>query len=157
MTDVILDLFGQPVLQRREGLGRPEHVWTKENSQKINLLFACGRDVKDVAAAIGISQPTLRKHYFSECAGRKVAAMRMRALQLTRLNDQAEIGNVAAEKALAAMIQAERIQSMNDRMTATPRGKAEPKPAKLGKKEEARAAAHGVSGKFAPPPAPLLN
>lgn len=160
MTDVILDLFGQPVRQRREGRGRPEHVWTKENSQKISLLFACGRDIKDVAAAIGLAIPTLRKHYFSECEGRRHAGIRMRAVQLARLNAEAEKGNVAAEKALAAMIQSEQVRAMSDQVSTRGRSaQPDPKPEPLGKKEAAKLAANSATGRFSArtPPPSLLN
>lgn len=156
MASEILDLFGEPVPPER-GTGRPPHVWTRENSNKVNLLFACGRSVKEVAETIGISQPTLRKVYFSECAKRAAAALKMKAHQLARLNREAEGGNVAAEKALAAMIQAEQVRAVSDRM-ADRQAKPEPKTRPLGKKEEQHQAAHGVEGKFAPPPPPpLLN
>lgn len=160
MADVILDLFGQPVRQRREGRGRPEHVWSLQNSQKINLLFACGRDIKDVAAAVGLSVPTLRKHYFSECEGRRHAAIRMRALQLSRLNAEADKGNVAAEKALAGMIQSEQVRAVSDQVVARGRSvRPDPKPEPLGKKAAAKAAATNTTGVFGArtPPPSLLN
>lgn len=129
-----MDLFGEAVCLPREGRGRPAHVWTLENSNKVNLLFACGRDVKDVAAAIGVSVPTLYKHYFDECSKRKSAELKLRGLQLARLNREAEAGNVAAEKALAAMVQSERMRASADRI-AQPQAKAKAAPPK-GKKEQ---------------------
>lgn len=157
------DLFGLPLLPEK-GRGRPAHVWTSENSNKVNLLFACGHTPMAVAQALGISKPTFYKHYFNEISRSKFAPLMMTARQLERLNAEADKGNVAAEKALAALIQAERVKAHSDRMTATQAKaggtKAEtPAPlAKLGKKEEAKLAAHGVTGKFAPPPQPgLLN
>lgn len=116
-----VDLFGQPLIERGGRRGRPPHVRTEENSNKVNLLFACGYELKDVAAALGITQPTLRKHYFSECEGRRIAAVRMRALQLARLNTQAADGNVAAEKALIAIIEREQMKQQSARFGDKPR------------------------------------
>lgn len=151
-----VDLFGEPVIYRDTRAGRPEHARTLENASKVSLLFACGYAVKDVAAALGITQPTLRKHYFHELGQRRVAGLKMKALQLARLNAEADKGNVSAEKALFAIIEREQVKQYSDRMAGradTP----ERKPRPLGKKEEQKNAAHGVTGKFAPPDAPLLN
>ena len=157
---VILDLFGMPVVERRVGKGRPEHVRTADNSNKINLLFACGRDIKDVAAAIGVSVPTLRKHYFSECEGRRHASVRMRALQLERLNAEAAKGNVTAEKALAGMIQAEQLRAVADQVATRGRpAKSEPEVTPLGKKEAAKVTASEQRGMFEArnPPPSMIN
>lgn len=135
VSDVVLDLFGMAVCERRQGRGRPEHVWTMENSNKINLLFACGVDVKDVAAAIGITQPTLRKHYSSEVAGRRIAALRLKGKQLARLNAMAEEGIVTAERTLMMMVEREQMKNSS----AAFADKA--KPARKGLKEARRDAA----------------
>ena len=158
MTDVVFDLYGMPVRQRRDGRGRPEHVWSQENSNKVNLLFATGLDVADVALALGVSQPTLRKHYFSEVSGRRSAILRMTALQLERLNREAAAGNVAAEKALTGMLERERLKVQGDRMAARD-NRDKPKAIRpLGKKEQAQLDAGAVSGLYEPPPqASLLN
>ncbi len=114
--------------------------------------------MKDVASAVGITQPTLRKHYFHELAQRRVAGLMMKAHQLQRLNTEAEKGNVAAEKALFAIIDREQVKQISNRMAGradAPERKTSVRP--LGKKEEQQNAAHGVTGKFAPPEAPLLN
>ena len=157
MGDVILDLFGMPVRERRQGRGRPEHVWSQENSNKINLLFAMGYDVKDAAAALGITQPTLRKHYFSEVEGRRAAELRLLGLQLSRLNDEAAKGNVAAIKELNALRERGLLMRLSEKVTR--RGKAEPKAPAKGKKELALEAAQQVTGRFGVRPAPprLIN
>lgn len=79
----------------------------------------------------------------------------MRAMQLERLNSLAAAGNVAAEKALAGMIQAEQVRALSDRMTKVQTSKPAAEP-KIGKKEEAKQAAGKISGKFAPPAQPSL-
>jgi hypothetical protein len=73
----------------------------------------------------------------------------MRAIQLSRLNAEAEKGNVAAEKALAGMIQAEQLRTLGDRIAD--RGATDRKPAPatpLGKKEQAKESARNVTGRF---------
>ncbi|BEV02212.1 hypothetical protein [Novosphingobium olei] len=154
ISDGDTDLFGLPLLAER-GRGRPAHVWTTENSSKVSLLFAAGYKPMDVAKVLGITKPTFYKHYFNEISRAGLAPLMMKARQLERLNREAEKGNVAAEKALAAMLHNERINAQAQQMAATP--KREARPAKLGKKEEAKINAHGVGGMFAPPAPPSLQ
>lgn len=145
-----VDLFGDAVVAPREGPGRPEHKWSRANSNKVLLSFALGRSQKEAAIAIGVSVPTLRKVYFSECAKRAAAALRMELTQLARLNGQAEAGNVAAEKELAKQIEKIR-QRDQHRAVAVP---APLKAPKLGKKEAARQAAAQADGLYKPRAAP---
>lgn len=151
MGDVIFDLFGHPVHPRREGKGRPEHVRCDEISHKISILLAIGRDIGEIAAIVGLSQPTLRKHYFSELQARATARDRLTAKQLYRLNKAAEGGNVAAEKALFALVERERTKLTADRLAGPSPKPARPAAAKLGKKAQAEADALGIGGKYAPP------
>lgn len=148
-----VDLFGDPIREARDGPGRPEHVWTKENSNKISLLFACGYQPKDAAQAIGVSVPTLRKHYFSELEQWRFARIRMEAKLLAQLNAEGEKGSVGAMKELAKRIDKGRLEALAERVAD--RGRKEPK-RRLGKKEQQHEAAQGVRGKFAPPEAPAL-
>lgn len=152
ILDGAKDLFGLPLLAER-GRGRPAHTWTLENSNKINLLFACGYKPAAVAKVIGITKPTLYKHYFNEVARAGVAPLMLKAKQLSRLNALAEDGNVAAEKALAAMVHAERLATQAQALASR---EPSPRPVRLGKKEEAAAAALGVGGIFAPPAPPAM-
>lgn len=152
------DLFGLPLLPER-GRGRPAHVWTKEISNRVNLLFAAEKTPMEVARAIGLSKPTFYKHYFNEIARAGYAPLMMTGVQLERLNAEAEKGNVTAEKALAALLDRERVRSAESRVKARGGGKREPKPVVLGKKEQARVDATNVGGKFrtrTPPPS-LIN
>ena len=156
MADEILgtDLFGDPVLPRREGRGRPEVVWTREGSNVVLLAFARGLSVKEAATAIGVSAPTLRKVYFSEVAKRGQAKLRMEMRQLARLNDQAEGGNVAAEKEL--LKQLERMRQRDQVLAEAPAPTA--RAPKLGKKEAATKAAREARGLYdTPPPPELIN
>ncbi len=146
-------LFGPQPAERVRGRGRPAHVWDRRNSVRICNLFACGHTVETVAKVIGISQPTLRKVYFSEVEQRDIMALKVKADQLARLTDEAIKGNVAAEKALAGMIQAEQLRLLGDAVQARGRTPAAPK---LGKKDQQREAAHAVRGQFAPRDVPPL-
>ncbi|WP_210357636.1 hypothetical protein [Sphingomonas beigongshangi] len=151
-----VDLFGDPIRQRQEGRGRPEHAWSIENSNKVLLAFASGRSVKEAATAIGVSVPTLRKHYFAEVAQRDAAALRFEMVQLHRLNEGAKGGSVAAEKELARRLDKLRVDQLSDEVS---RGARPPRPPAIGKKEAAQQAAEELRGQYeAPPPPPgLLN
>ncbi|MCW1985346.1 UNVERIFIED_ORG: hypothetical protein M2348_001078 [Sphingomonas sp. R1F5B] len=151
----MVDLFGLPLAPER-GRGRPAHQWTAENSNKVSLLLACEVKPAQIAKVLGITKPTFYKHYFNEISRAGLAPLMLKAKQLERLNKQAEAGNVAAEKALAAMVHAERLAQQARALGGPAPRRSEPRPAKLGKKEEARAAAQGVDGMFAPPPPPSL-
>lgn len=144
------DLFGDPVLPRREGPGRPEVIWNKPTSDRVLLAFARGLSVKLAAEIVGLSGPTLRKVYFSECAKRLTAQVRLEMTQLVRLNDEAAKGNVSAERELARRLDQLRMRDAAQAQ-ASPRPKAEPK---LGKKAEAELAAQAQRGLYEPPAGP---
>jgi hypothetical protein len=149
-----LDLFGQPVPRTRDKAGRPEHVWTVENSNKINLIFATGGVPKDAAAVLGITMPTLRKHYFSELEQWRVARLRLKAAQLQQLHTEGQKGNVAAIKELFKQMDKGALAQLSDRVAN--RAPSEPKQAPKGKKEQQKEAAGRIAGKFAPPEQPQL-
>ncbi|KMS54582.1 hypothetical protein V473_15335 [Sphingobium cupriresistens LL01] len=151
-----VDLFGDPIIPRQEGRGRPEHGWSLENSNKVLLAFAKGLSVKEAATAIGMSVPTLRKHYFAEVAKRSAARLRMEMTQLARLNSAAQGGNVAAEKELMKRLDKAALAELSDRVAHRDHGPVKSTSEKLGKKAAAKDAAGQVGGKFAPPAAPRL-
>lgn len=147
-----VDLFGDPILPRQEGRGRPEHLWTRANSNKVLLAFARGLTVKDAAVSIGVSAPTLRKVYFAEVAKRTQAKLRMEMTQLARLNDQAEGGNVTAEKEL--LKQMERLRQRDEARAMAPAPMSPPRAERIGKKEAAARAAEQVRGLYETPMPP---
>jgi hypothetical protein len=156
--DEAVDLFGEPVRALERGRGRPPHVPTRETQNRVWLGFARGWSPKKVAESIGVSVPTLRQYYFAAVAQRDRAALMIESLELGRLNDQAEKGNVTAERALMAALEKGRREQLAEQhaVAAPKRGNA--KVEKLGKKEAAKVAAAGVKGRFAPPEPPsLLN
>lgn len=151
------DLFGAPLQLPRERRGRPEHVRTRESANRVLLLFARGASPKEAAIALGITVPTLRKHYFSELERRAAAALMMEGTQLGRLNAAAEAGNVAAEKELMKALDKGRIKTVSSQVAN--RGAKPASAEKLGKKDAAIAAAKDLKGRFATrtPPPSLLN
>lgn len=131
-----VDLFGDPIIVRNAKRGRPEHERTERNANKVSLLFAMGYEVKDVAAALGITQPTLRKHYFSEVQQRDAMRLKLEAEQLSNLFDSAKDGNVGAMKKLLDRVDRGGLVALSKSVTKrkTP-DEVKPK-APLGKKQE---------------------
>lgn len=149
--DLVVDLFGHPVVPRQEGRGRPPHVWTLERSNKVLLAFARGLSVKQAALVVGISSPTLRNVYFSEVRKRNEARLLLEMTQLARLNDLAAAGNISAEKELFK--QMERLRQRDQQQAVAP---APTQQAKLGKKDTAAKIAHDVRGMYEPPSPPTV-
>lgn len=137
------DLFGIPVPKGRGKPGRPVHVVTVENRNKVSMLTALGWSNERISNAIGISLPTLRKNYFHELKRRAMARDMMDAKRMDKLwRLGMEEGNVGALKEFSRLV--ERNDAMN--AMAEFRGD-EPKasrPAALGKKEEAQQAAEAA-------------
>ncbi|MBK0020948.1 hypothetical protein IAE29_03140 [Ochrobactrum sp. S46] len=92
------DLLGDPIPTNRGKRGRPQHVPTSENANKIMLLLAQGWTDVRIAGAMGITIPTLKKHYFSVLKSRDVARDRVESVGLLTLWNLGREGNVAAMK-----------------------------------------------------------
>ncbi|MEY9674537.1 hypothetical protein ABIE93_004471 [Bradyrhizobium elkanii] len=92
----IFDLFGDPVPANWGQRGRPEHVPNQQNRNRVSLLVAMGWSNARIASALFITQPTLRKHYFSELKFRDVARDRLVAQVGVKLMDGVNSGNVSA-------------------------------------------------------------
>ncbi|KQX35324.1 hypothetical protein ASD04_14885 [Devosia sp. Root436] len=110
-----------------------------------------------VATALGISAPTLRKHFSHEL---DVGTAKTRAELLLALHQSAMAGNVSAQKKALELVTASAAgERLKDRETAPAASAATPASAlKRGKKEIQKQAAEEVAegGKFAPPPGPRL-
>jgi predicted ArsR family transcriptional regulator len=128
--EAAFDLFGDPIPVNHGRRGRPQHVWTKENSNKIILLLAQGWADIRIANAMGISPPTLRKHYFSELKKRGAARDRVESIGLLTLWNMGREGNVAAMKEYFRRHDAAVGDVFADEVEREAR--------KLGKKEQAR-------------------
>lgn len=122
--------------------GRPEYAATVEEREKVRVLKAGGMSNEAIAEAIGISEPTLRKHFLSELDR---GSAKVRADLLMARYRSAMGGNVAAQNKMIEQVAASQAQE-----------KRSPKPEKMGKKQEQKVAAQNVGGRFAPPTAPKL-
>ena len=150
-------LFGW-VPKAPRGQGRPEFEWTREKSNRLMVLFACGYTHAKAAPIIGCDAKTLRKVFSRECREKDRADLVMRSGMMVQLAAEGEKGNVAAIKQLEAMVEREqaRVSNENVRKRSTP----EPEKAKapLGKKQERqldaeRAAEGGLYATRQGPPA----
>lgn len=125
--------------------GSPEHRPTIANRQTVEEMKFCGESEDVIARALGISTPTLRKHYSVELTD---GHSNRRKEIIGILFDAARKGNVSAAK---------RLDEMGKVAGAAAAVKArEVKAPKLGKKEQQQEAAAEVGGKFAPPAGPKL-
>jgi hypothetical protein len=91
-----VDLFGDPVPANFGRRGRPEHMPTLENQNRVKMLLALGWANARIAKTIGITQPTLRKHYKFQLRQRDEMRDRLEASYVMRVWKQVEDGNVAA-------------------------------------------------------------
>ncbi len=135
--------------------GRRPFQPSEEDREKVRVLKAGGMTNDAVATAIGISVPTLTKHFAHEL---DVGTAKTRAELLLALHRSAMGGNVAAQKkALELVTAAAASDALKDREQPSA-GPAEAPVAKKGKKELQQEAAETVagSGRFAPPSGPRL-
>lgn len=135
----VFDLFGDPVPSNWGERGRPQHVPTQQNRNRVSLLVALGWSPPRIAAALFVTAPTLRKHYFSELKFAQVARDRLVAQLGLKLLEGVNAGNVSAIREFQKYL--ERNDLMVYGQTAPQQRKqAADKPVKapkLGKKEQA--------------------
>lgn len=131
MAEWDLDLLGDPIPEGLGKRGRPPHLPTHENRRKVMVLAAFDRNEEQIAAALSISVPTLKKHYFRELRSRLEARQRVEGKLLLRLIDEADKGNVTAIDKLYKRL------DRHDMMVPGRLHQAKAaKPPKLGKKEQ---------------------
>lgn len=104
------DLLGDPIPEGRGEPGRTGHIPTAENARKIRALLVAGLKNQQIARELGISVPTLRKHYFQSGKinarlAREMAVAEMRARNILRLDAQADKGSVSAMRALEPLLE----------------------------------------------------
>jgi AcrR family transcriptional regulator len=112
--------------------GRRRHAPNDRHREKVAILAAAGMSEMAIAAAVGISAPTLRRHYASEL---EIGPAVKRAEVVTALYRTAIGGNVAAQKAVLEIFDRASLEAMDNAFTGTP---ADLKPERLGKKEQAQ-------------------
>lgn len=148
---VKFDLLGDPIPDNHGKRGANGHVATAENVSKVRTLLVSGMTFQQIAVQMGISVPTLRRHYFqsgkvSYAQARSRALAEARARNLMRLQEQADKGNVSALKAVVQQIDAAAIDQMDRDARRGDRGRKRPAepteaPVSQGKKAQSRQAA----------------
>lgn len=149
------DLFGNPFDFAPRKAGRPEHEPTEENIINIMVLLASGMTNREVAKTLGISVPTLRKHYLHLTRNRDVLLSRLRTKLRTAQIQQGLAGNAAALSASLRMLDS----VSAERVSRDLQGKAANQPAARGyvsKKDQRLESAQAIGGKYAVPAAPRL-
>ena len=125
------DLFGEPLPRNLGEPGRNEHVASAKNMSRVRLLVLASWTMAQIAEEIGISVPTLRKHYFATRSiqdARKHAVREVEGKVLMQLSAAADEGNVSAMKELRKVIEAKRLEDL---------------PAEMGRRGEAKASPEG--------------
>jgi DNA-binding transcriptional MerR regulator len=140
--------------KRRGAGGRKSYRPTDRDREKVEVLVAAGMNVDDIARAMSIAEPTLRKHYGREL---ETGALRKRGEMLVALNRAALKGNVAAVKEALAIMDRADLATLQDQVRG--KGKTDkgdqasagdsspaspPASEALGKKVQAELDAHGV-------------
>ena len=148
-----VDLFGDPVLPRKEGRGRPQTVWDRATSNRALVAFARGLSVAKAAKVCGLSTPTFRKVYFSECAKRRDAELRLEMTVLAKLAEKAADGDTGASREMFKQLDRLRLRDQHQADAPAPKVKAKP----LGKKEAAEMSAREPTGLYDPPAAPTQH
>jgi hypothetical protein len=129
------DLLGDPIPEGRGLQGRTGHIPTSTNAKKIRLLLIAKWTIDAIAEEIGISAPTLRKHYFRNGKinlgrAREIAVQEVRGRTLLQLDKAAEAGNVSAIKEIRRIADVADVSDLPKAMTPA-------KAPRLGKKEMA--------------------
>ena len=139
----IFDLFGDPVPANLGRRGRPAHIPTSENRNKVSMMLAWGWNNERIAGVLRCTLPTLRKHYFSELKYRQVARDRMTMKMASLLWREAESGNVAAIREYDRMMERNDVAVGHSEFYAGQRRDAETEraPEVVGKKAQAAQAA----------------
>ncbi|CAN7335335.1 hypothetical protein LJR090_002542 [Bosea sp. LjRoot90] len=132
-----------PKTKRRGAGGRKPYQPTDRDREKVEVLVAAGLTVEDIARAMSITEPTLRKHYRREL---ETGALRKRGEMLVALNRAALKGNVAAVKEALAIMDRADLATLQDEFRGKGKGDTPkaPAPSDLGKKAQANLDAHGV-------------
>lgn len=135
--------------------GRRPYKPNDELREKVRVLKAGGMSNDAIATAIGITIPTLTKHFPVEldCGTAKVRADLLMARYRSAMG-----GNVTAQTKMLELVGAAAAGEALKGREAQPAASADvpARAKKLGKKEVQQQAAESVEGKFAPPSGPRL-
>jgi AcrR family transcriptional regulator len=149
VEDFSLPRVEAPAKPRRSGAGgRKSYRPTERDREKVAVLVAAGMTIEEIARAMSLSEPTLRKHFRAEL---ETGALRKRGELLMALNKAALKGNVAALRESLAIMDRANLEALQDAVRG--KGKAEatapspsppPVASEVGKKVQADIDAHGV-------------
>lgn len=140
-----------PARPKRAGAGgRQRYQPEKADREKVAVLVSSGLSVEQIARAMALSEPTLRRAFKVEL---ETGAIRKRAEMLVALHRTALKGNVAAQKEALAIMDRANLEELQNQLRG--KGKSDPAPSSpapaappptdaLGKKEQANLDAHGV-------------
>lgn len=95
------DLLGDPIPEGRGKPGATGHIPTAKNVNIIRWLLVSGMKKPGIAGQLGISIPTLNKHYFKNLTLRNAqlaAISEARGRTLLQLDKAAQSGSVSAMK-----------------------------------------------------------
>lgn len=151
------DMLGDPVpadFKGTRGRGAPPHVATPDRRKIVIGLWAMGKDNEYCAAALGISEPTFRKHYFRSAGDKRVkdhARARLDGMMLAATIAEIEKGSMAAVKQLRDLTHRADMERLAKDIARGRSSEKAPKEEKLGKKDELARAAAAIEGVFAPP------
>lgn len=127
--------------ERGKNGGRPPHVPTDSTRRRVEILSAAGQYPWQIAAALGISEPTLKLHYPREIM---FGPSKKKAEMIEAVFDAGMSGKVAAQKAFIELCQENGADPLGGRQPAP-----DPAPApapKLGKKAQEMADAQHPDG-----------
>ncbi len=139
------DLLGDPIPENHGGVGASGHIARPELINKVRTLVLCKWTAAAIAVELGISVPTLNKHYFRNTSikrARKHVISEARGRVMLLLEKEAVGGNVSAIKELGKIIDKVELEVAAENLTKAP-----PKQKKLGKKVQAVADAESAAGK----------
>lgn len=131
-----LPMQTRPAKARRKAAGgRPRHEPTGRSRDRVRILVAAGMGTAEIAVALGISEPTVRRHYAAELA---TGGAEKRAELIERLYRTAMAGNTTALREMLAMIDKAALERVADTVDARAQSDAASrKPETPGKKEQA--------------------
>lgn len=150
------DLFGNPVETPDRKVGRPEHVPSEESIINIMVLLASGMTNREVAAIVGISVPTLRKHYFHLTRRRDVLLSRLRTKLRVAQIQQGLAGNASALSGALRTLDTVSAEATASNLKKRAANQSEPRKGYVSKKEQRLESAAAVGGKYAVPAPPRL-
>ena len=152
----MFDLFGNPYDTSSRPVGRPEHVPTEELTINIMVLLASGMTNKEVAQTVGLSVPTLKKHYFHLIKQKDVILNRLRAKLRTAQIQQGLAGNASSLANAIRTLDTVAAESAAKRLSGQAANKPSSGSGYVSKKEQRLESARSIAGRFAVPSGPRL-